>query len=1413
MTQPTEAAAAAAKAEAEAKAALWAQAVAVPSVKALVPITLDLNAGNYMHWRGLFEVALCKYALEDHIAEATTSNPDNQWKRLDALVRSWLYGAISVDIAGMVMDTSATATAYAVWTAIEGLYRDNADTRAVYLEQEFYSLQQGVLSMTDYCKKQKALAAELSAVGTTILDKGLVLNTLRGLNKRFRHMRTLISMQKPLPSFNETRSALILEELSSGTDSDPPHMAFVAANSSSTKGISTSMDRSGSKPHVPPSNRRPEACRNFARGNCRFGDKCRFLHTSSQQQRTGNNSSSGKQATSPWPSIQNPWAGSIQMWPGQGRPAGHGILGAPPTAAPHAFHAAAPTTTPPQCMPPWYGTQWSGAAWQPTTYGGAPSTHPYSFDQNQLMGAFNTMTLSPPSPSQWYMDSGASAHMTSDQGNLSRSFVSSAAPSHVIVGNGSPLPITYTGSTTLSTPSHSFNLNNVLVTPHIIKNLISVRHFTIDNQCSVEFDPFGLSVKDLRTRNVILRYNSHGDLYPFPSTSTAAHALSATTSPSTLWHRRLGHLSKQALSHLARAFSIPCNQYSSSESICHACQLGKHVRLPFDISTSRATTPFELLHCDIWTSPLPSFSGYKYYLVVLDDFTHYLWTFPLRHKSDTYSTLTNFFAYASTQFGAIVKSLQCDNGGEFDNTTSRLYFLSKGMHLRMSCPHTSQQNGKAERAIRTINNMVRSLLFQASMPPIYWVEALHTSTHLLNLHPTKTLRNQTPHEYLHKTPPQYADLRVFGCLCYPNLSATAANKLAPRSTACVFLGYPSNHKGYRCLDLTTNRIIISRHVVFDESSFPFSTLTHVSADDLSFLDEILFHTPPAIIQATTTPNAPVVPVENEPTQPPAPPLVLPPTAVPIPPVVNDHSMSTRGKQGYRQPQKRMNLHVSTLSPIPRTYRAALNDEHWRLAMQQEFDALHANNTWDLVPRPPGSNLVTGKWLFRHKFKPDGSLDRYKARWVLRGFSQRPGIDFGETFSPVVKPATVRVVLTLALANGWPVNQLDINNAFLNGTLSETVYCQQPSGFVDTTRPDHVCRLNRSLYGLKQAPRAWFSRIATFLVSMGFNSSKADPSLFIYRQGTDDMAYLLLYVDDIVLTASSTTLLRRLIDSLHREFSLKDLGELHHFLGVSVLRTTDGFFLSQRQYTEDILTRAGMINCKSCTTPVDTSSKLASTGPPVDSATDYRSIAGALQYLTFTRPDITYAVQQACLHMHDPREPHANLLKRILRYLKGTLDHGLQLHRTSVVSLTAYTDADWAGCPDTRKSTSGYGVFLGDNLVSWSSKRQQTVSRSSAEAEYRAVANAVAESCWLRQLLAELHRPLRQATVVFCDNISAVYLSTNPVQHQRTKHVEIDLHFVRERVALGDVRVLHVPTSSQYADIFTKGLPTTVFREF
>jgi hypothetical protein len=411
------------------------------------------------------------------------------------------------------------------------------------------------------------------------------------------------------------------------------------------------------------------------------------------------------------------------------------------------------------------------------------------------------------------------------------------------------------------------------------------------------------------------------------------------------------------------------------------------------------------------------------------------------------------------------------------------------------------------------------------------------------------------------------------------------------------------------------------------------------------------------------------------------------------------------------------------------------------------------------------------------------------------------------------PQTIYTVLSIATLAAWPIHQLDVKNAFLHGKLSETVYCEQPAGFQDSSQPSHVCMLNKSLYSLKQAPHTWFLRFKNHLYTLGFRASRADTSLFILHKAHYSV-YLLLYVDYIILTANSRQLLDQIIAQLCQEFSMSDLGPLQHFLGIHVTTTPTSLFLGQEQYALELLKRAGMEHCNPVSTPIDTKAKLSATdGQPVSNPTEYRSIAGALQYLTLTRPNLQYVVQQACLFMHAPHTTHYQLLKRILRYVKGTSGHGLQLYKSANHDLIAYSDADWTGCPDTRRSTSGYYVFYGDNLLSWSSKRQPTVSISSAEAEYCEVANVVTETCWFRQLFQELHHPTSKATVVFCDNVNAQYLSTNPIQHQRTKHIEIDLHFARDKVTLGEVKVLRVPSTSQYADIFIKGLPSTLFHEF
>ncbi|KAM1541138.1 hypothetical protein ACFX1Z_011089 [Malus domestica] len=533
------------------------------------------------------------------------------------------------------------------------------------------------------------------------------------------------------------------------------------------------------------------------------------------------------------------------------------------------------------------------------------------------------------------------------------------------------------------------------------------------------------------------------------------------------------------------------------------------------------------------------------------------------------------------------------------------------------------------------------------------------------------------------------------------------------------------------------------------------------------------------------------------------------------PSLNLHPMQTRSKSGISKAiallaavHEHEGVDLSQVEPA--TYKSALKSPVWYEAMQDEISALHKQGTWSLVPLPKHKNLVGCKWVFKIKKNADGSIGRYKARLVAKGFNQEEGIDYGETFSPVVKPTTVRLVLALSAHFGWSLRQLDVKNAFLHGILQEEVYMTQPPGFGDSKHEDYVCRLHKSLYGLKQAPRAWNERFTSFLPSLGFTSTYADSSLFVKTVDTS-VVILLLYVDDIIITRSATHAIHAMIQSLTQEFDIKDLGPLHYFLGIQIVHKEDGLFLSQDKYVTDLLTKSEMLLSKPCATPCFPYNRLLKDdGKPFNNPALYRSLVGALQYLTFTRPDISFAVHQVYQFMQCPMESHFVAVKRILRYLRATQGCGIHYIKGSL-EITAYSDADWAGDPNDRRSTTGLVVFLGSNPISWSSKKQHTVSRSSTEAEYRALSTTAAELDWIKQLLVFLHVPISVQPVLFCDNLSAIALTCNPVQHQRTKHIEIDVHFVRERVARHDLQVHFVSSNEQFADILTKGLSAPLFQ--
>lgn len=481
-------------------------------------------------------------------------------------------------------------------------------------------------------------------------------------------------------------------------------------------------------------------------------------------------------------------------------------------------------------------------------------------------------------------------------------------------------------------------------------------------------------------------------------------------------------------------------------------------------------------------------------------------------------------------------------------------------------------------------------------------------------------------------------------------------------------------------------------------------------------------------------------------------------------------------------------------------------------MLEEINAQIRNGTHELVPPRLDQNVVGCKWIFTIKYLPDGSVDRYKARLVARGFTQQPGKDFTDTFSPVIKSTTVRSVLHLAVNNDWSIRQIDVNNAFLQGRLKDEVYVKQPPGFVDQDRPHFVCRLKKALYGLRQAPRAWYQELRNYLLTLGFVNSVADTSLFIKRAG-HQVLYVLVYVDDMLITGNDKSAISQLITTLDSRFSLKDLGETKYFLGVEMTRSSSGLHLHQQKYITDLLEKTKMTAAKPVSTPMSPTPKLSlKSGTKLDNASEYRATIGSLQYLSFTRPDIAYAVNKLSQYMHCPTDLHWSAAKRILRYLAGTPSHGILLRRNTPLTLHGFSDADWAGDVDDFLSTNAYVVYLGSSPISWSSRKQKGVARSSTEAEYRAVANAASEICWITSLLTELGVRLSTPHVIYCDNIGATHLSANPIFHSRMKHLALDFHFIRDNVQAGTLRVSHVSTRDQLADPLTKALSRPRFQE-
>jgi hypothetical protein len=1063
----------------------------------------------------------------------------------------------------------------------------------------------------------------------------------------------------------------------------------------------------------------------------------------------------------------------------------------------------------------------------------------------------------------WIVDSGATSHMTAQVSTLTSK--QNISPIPIRLGNDHVVNATAAGTVKLrmlddSKQTCDISIADVLLVPDISKNLLSV-HSICKKGASVTFtsDTVQINTSDGHT---IAKGHVQDGLYVLPSTTNFTnHCNLATTKDDliTLWHRRLGHINSQRLARIASFSESGVNLQSQSQlPFCEACTLGKmHTIKVSKSAKTRASALLERVHSDI-CGPMstPSLNNSKYFTTFIDDFSRYTEVAFLKSKDEYYDKLAQFLETSANLKGQRVKFLRLDNAGENKSDRVRTLLANKGIKLEEIAPYTPQHNGVAERKNRTLVEMARCLLQQAGLSKRFWAEAVNTANFITNRVPTSALSGKIPTELWTGVKHSLKDLRVFGCQAYA-LDPNPHTKFDPRSKPLIYIGPMNEGHAYKLWNPLTRRVSVSRNVAFNESApakdvcnAPSTVVNFVvnNLDDLDYPSPPPLPTPPLGIDTVNELDISQIPPSSPEALPVSPTIDGNPSSIqasgllpvsespapPSPPVEQPTNQSSTSKPKSRKdiplrPPSTRNIkprkifdpsalvaQAESFPTEPESYKEALaspDAQLWLQAMKEEYNSLRLNDTWTLVRLPRGARLVDSRWVYRLKYNPDGTIARHKARFVAKGYSQRDGIDYHEIFSPVARYTSIRAVLAFAAANRIMLHQMDVDTAFLYGKVDEAIYVRQPEGFVDPSNPNLVCKLNKALYGIKQASRCWFIVIRDFLNKQGFTASVADPCIFI-RRHNGKLDIIALYVDDLLIGCSDDDTLAELKSNLHTQFRMKDLGTAKYILGMEITHHPDGSItLSQGAYICDVLREFAMEEANPSTTPLPPGIKLCKRdGTPSDSI-PYRRLVGRLMYAsTGCRPDITFAVSYLSRFLNCYSEAHYNAAKYVLRYLAGTSNLGLKFKGGQPLLLTGYSDSDWGGDTNDRKSTSGYAFLVtGSSTISWASKKQQTVALSSTEAEYMALSDACKEAIWLRQLLLDLGHPQIQATPILVDNRGSIELTKHPVFHARTKHIDIRYHFIREKVEDNTINIMHCPTLEMVADFLTKPLSTEKFK--
>jgi hypothetical protein len=1007
----------------------------------------------------------------------------------------------------------------------------------------------------------------------------------------------------------------------------------------------------------------------------------------------------------------------------------------------------------------------------------------------------------------WVFDTGSVAHICNSMQGLQRARKLARNEVQMRVGNGVQVSAQAVGVMPLRLPSgFILELNNCYFVPALCKNIISGSCLLRDgysfnsenNGCSLYFKNMfygfapmvnGLFILDLDCSSDVLNVN-------------AKRLKKTDTNTTYLWHCRLGHIGKKRMQKLHNDGVLESFDFESFDT-CEACLMGKMTKTPFTGHVERASDLLEIIHSDVCgPMSVPARGGFLYFVTFTDDLSRYGYIYLMRQKSETFEKFKEFQNEVENHRNRKIKFLRSDRGGEYLSHEFSKHLSDCGIVPQLTPPGTPQRNGVSERRNRTLLDMVRSMMSLTELPLSFWGYALETAAFTLNRAPSKSVET-TPYEIWNGVKPNLSFLKIWGCDAY--VKRLQPNKLDPKSDKCYFVGYAKNTVGYSFYHRTEGKVFVAKNGTFLEKEF---LAKEVSGRTVQ-LDEIVESSMTVDRIALPEVVPPVIPA----TEPEVPVLD---TEASVKPVAEPRR-TTRVRQS---PQWFENEVFVLEDDEPANYKEAMagpGSDKWRKAMKSEMESMYENQVWNLVDPPEGVKPIECKWIFKRKTDADGNVTIHKARLVAKGFRQVQGVDYDETFSPVAMLKSVRILLAIAAYFDYEIWQMDVKTAFLNGNLSEDVYMVQPEGFVDPKDAEKVCKLQRSIYGLKQASRSWNLRFDEVVKGFGFIQNSEEACVYKKESGSSK-AFLILYVDDILLIGNDVNFLNTIKESLKKSFSMKDLGEAAYILGIKIYRDRSRrlIALSQSTYIDKVLKRFKMENAKKGLLPMSHGSVLSKKQCPQNTdermqmtTVPYASAIGSIMYaMICTRPDVSFALSVSSRYQSDPGVGHWTAVKNILKYLNRTKEMFLVFGGDEELIVRGYTDASFMTDPDDFKSQSGYVFTLNGGAVSWKSSKQSTVADSTTEAEYVAASEASKEGYWIKKFVTELGvvPTALDPMELYCDNSGAVAQAKEPRSHQKSKHIERRFHIIRDFVDKGFVKICKIHTDLNVSDPMTKPLP-------